>query len=79
MQVKWLSRALQNLDDEADYIAQEAPVAAKLVVQGIFDSVNLLPENPAMGSAGRIRGTRELVVPETRYMVTARAGFRVGV
>ena len=38
MQVKWLSKALQNLDNEADYIVQEDPAAAKLVVQRIFDS-----------------------------------------
>lgn len=70
MQVKWLSKALQNLDDEADYVAKEDPTAAKLVVQRIFDSVNLLPSNPAMGNPGRIHGTRELVVPKTRYIIS---------
>ena len=29
MQVKWLRKALQNLDDEAEYIAQEDPAAAE--------------------------------------------------
>lgn len=72
MQVKWLSRALQNLNDEADYIAQDNPEAAKKLVQRIFDSVNLLPSHPAMGHAGRIHGTRELVVPDTRYIVPYR-------
>ena len=77
MQVKWLGKALQNLDDEADYIARQNPTAAKLVVQRIFDSVNLLPDNPAMGNPGRIHGTRELIVPGTRYIIPYRVRPRL--
>ena len=72
MQVKWLSKALQNLNDEAGYIAQEDPVAAQLVVRRIFDVVNRLPDNPALGHVGRIHGTRELVVSNTRYIIPYR-------
>ena len=72
MQIKWLSKALQNLNNEADYIAQEDPAAAQLVVQRIFDAVNRLPDNPAIGHVGRIYGTRELVVPNTRYIIPYR-------
>lgn len=77
MQVKWLNQALQNLDDEAEYIAQEDPVAAKLVVQRIVNAINLLPGNPALGHTGRIHGTRELVVPDTRYIVPYRVRPRL--
>ncbi len=72
MQVRWLNKALQNLDDEAGYIAQEDPAAARLVVQRIVDAINLLPENPALGHTGRIHGTRELIVPDSRYIVPYR-------
>jgi len=72
MQVRWLNKALQNLDDEARYIAQEDPAAARLVVQRIVDAINLLPENPALGHTGRIHGTRELIVPDSRYIVPYR-------
>lgn len=72
MQVKWLNKALQNLDDEAGYIALEDPAAARLVVQCIVNEINLLPDNPALGHPGRIHGTRELVVPNTRYIVPYR-------
>ena len=72
MQVKWLTKALQNLNDEADYIAQDDPAAAQLVVQRIFDAVNRLPDNPALGHVGRIHGTRELVVSKTRYIIPYR-------
>jgi len=72
MQVRWLNKALQNLDDEAGYIAQEDPAAARLVVQRIVDAINLLPENPALGHTGRIHGTRELIVPDSRNIVPYR-------
>ncbi len=72
MQIKWLSKALQNLQDEADYIAQENPVAARKIVSQIFAAVDLLADNPGMGHTGRIHGTRELVIADTRYIVPYR-------
>lgn len=72
MQVKWLRKALANLDHEAAYIAQDNPVAAQKVVKTILDTVALLAEQPAMGSPGRIAGTRELVITDTRYLVPYR-------
>lgn len=72
MQVKWLKKALDNLDHEAAYIAQENPVAAQKVVRIILDAVALLADQPAMGSPGRIAGTRELVIPDTRYLIPYR-------
>jgi len=72
MQIKWLTMALQNLNDEADYIAQDDPATAQLVVQRVFDAVNSLPDNPGLGHVGRIHGTRELVVPNTRYIIPYR-------
>lgn len=72
MQVKWLETAVQNLNDEAEHIAQDDLAAAQLVVQRIYDVVNLLPDNPGLGHAGRIHGTRELVVPNTRYIIPYR-------
>lgn len=77
MQVKWLNKALQNLDDEAEYIAQEGPAVARLVVQRIVDSINLLPDNPTLGHPGRIHGTRELVIPDARYIVPYRVRPRL--
>ncbi|MDM0052984.1 type II toxin-antitoxin system RelE/ParE family toxin [Variovorax sp. J22R115] len=72
MRVRWLSQALRNLDDEASYIAQDAPKAAQLVVQRILDSIAMLPEQPGIGRPGRVPGTRELIVLKTRYIVPYR-------
>ena len=77
MQIKWLNQALINLDKEAEYIAQDNPEAAKLVVQRIVNAINLLPDNPGLGHPGRIHGTRELIVPDTRYVVPYRVRPRL--
>lgn len=72
MQVKWLNKALKNLDDEAEYIAQQDRDAAQKLVKRIIDAVSLLPDNPNLGHIGRIDGTRELAIPDTRYIVPYR-------
>jgi plasmid stabilization system protein ParE len=72
MQVKWLRKALQNLDDEATFIAQDDASAARLVVQRILAAVATLADQPGLGRPGRVPGTRELIVAKTRYLVPYR-------
>ena len=72
MHIKWLRKALQNLDQEAEYIPLENPQAAKLIVKKITQTVNALKENPALGKAGRIVGTRELIIANTPYLIPYR-------
>ncbi len=72
MEIKWLRKALKNLNQEAEYIARDDPQAARLVVQRIHHSISLLSDNPSLGHPGRLPGTRELVIPETHYIVPYR-------
>ncbi len=72
MQVKWLRRALENLDDEAAYIAKDSPRAAAEFVVHMRDSAAMLAEHPSMGRPGRISGTRELVVTRFSYILPYR-------
>ena len=72
MRVRWLRKALRNLDDEATYIAAEDAAAARLVVKRVLDAVSILAEQPGLGRRGRVPGTRELVVAKTRYIVPYR-------
>jgi toxin ParE1/3/4 len=72
MQVFWLKNALRNLDDIAEYIAQDNPLAAQQVVDLIIQQVNLLATQPALGRPGRVLGTRELVISNTHYLVPYR-------
>lgn len=72
MQIVWLTTALNNLDAIADYIAQDNPQAARQVVATIFEQVNELSRQPAIGRPGRVLGTRELVITNTHYLVPYR-------
>ena len=77
MQIKWLRKALKNLDDEAEYIAQGDPQAARLVVRGVIQTVSLLSDKPALGHPGRVPGTHDLVIPNTRYIAPYRVRPRL--
>jgi len=77
MQIKWLRKALQNLNDEAQYIAKDDPQAAQQVVQRILHTVSLLSNSPSLGHPGRLPGTHELVIPKTRYVVPYRVRPRL--
>ncbi len=72
MRVRWLRKALTNLDEEAAYIAADDPKAARVVVARIFAAVEILLDQPGLGRPGRVPGTRELVVLRTRYIVPYR-------
>ena len=72
MRVRWLRKALRNLDDEAAYIATDDAVAARLVVKRVLDAISSLAEQPGLGRPGRVPGTRELVVAKTHYIVPYR-------
>ncbi len=72
MRVRWLRTALRNLDEEATYIAADDAAAARLVVDRVLTAVARLAEQPGLGRPGRVPGTRELVVRNTRYIVPYR-------
>lgn len=72
MLVKWLRRALENLDEEAAYIAKDSPRTATEFVMHMRDSAAMLADHPNMGRPGRIAGTRELVVTRFTYILPYR-------
>ncbi len=69
MQVKWLRLALQNLEQEAAYIAKDNPKAAAEFVNHMLISVHILVEQPNAGRSGRVPKTRELVIVRYPYIV----------
>ncbi|MDO8261893.1 MAG: type II toxin-antitoxin system RelE/ParE family toxin [Gallionella sp.] len=72
MPVRWLRKALLNLDQEASYIAQDNPKAAANLVLHLRDSALLPGDQPNLGRPGRIPGTRELVVSNLPYILPYR-------
>ena len=51
MRVKWLRKAIANLDAEAEYIARDSPAAAVRVVARITEAVDGLRRYPSLGRA----------------------------
>jgi len=72
VRVRWLRTALSNVEAEVDHIARDNPEAADHVLSRIEEAVAHLAEHPAMGRAGRVPGTRELIVPGTPYVIPYR-------
>jgi len=72
LEIRWLKRALATLDAEAAFIALDNPAAAARVVDTIARTVELLAQHRGLGRPGRVEGTRELVVPDTPYLVPYR-------
>jgi toxin ParE1/3/4 len=73
MNVIWSPEAIQDLILLRAFIAEESPAAARRIALRILHDVEqLLPANPHMGRPGRVPGTRELVIPQTPYIVPYR-------
>jgi toxin ParE1/3/4 len=72
LRVRWLKRALLDLDEAEAFIAQDNPSAASGIVEKIVNAATLLKDQPGLGRAGRVPGSKELVVPGTPYIVPYR-------
>lgn len=76
--VRWTSPALADLDSVQDYVAERNPAAAYRLVNHMLDRTDaLLSANPELGRRGRVAGTRELVLPNTSYIVAYRVADAV--
>ena len=62
MSIKWTKIALRSVDEIAGYISKDNPKRATNLVLELINSVNKLKSHPGMGRAGRVPGTRELVL-----------------
>jgi toxin ParE1/3/4 len=72
MKVVWSRRAIRHLVSLREYIAKDSEQNAALVARRILNPVNLLQTHPDMGRPGRVLGTRELVMPDTPYIIPYR-------
>ena len=72
MKVVWSRRAIRHLVFLQDFIAKDSDQNAAVVAERILGAVTLLETQPEMGRPGRVLGTRELVIPNTPYVVPYR-------
>ena len=69
MRIVWLRSALHDLNAIEQFIELDNPAAARAMEKRIVTAVGRLATYPQLGRAGRIDGTRELVVAGTPYLV----------
>ena len=62
MLIKWTRAALASVDEIAGFIAKDNPTRATSFVLELQAAVTNLQAHPGMGRAGRVPGTRELVL-----------------
>jgi toxin ParE1/3/4 len=72
MKLRWTEGAVEDLRSAYAYLEAENPKAASDVVDQIVSAVERLERFPQMGRAGRVEGTRELVVTGTPFVVAYR-------
>lgn len=72
MNVKWLRTAAVNLQSEYQWLYERNPTAAKNFANEVHQLTSLLATNPSMGRAGRVMGTRELVLQNFPYLLPYR-------
>ncbi|EBS7633691.1 type II toxin-antitoxin system RelE/ParE family toxin [Salmonella enterica] len=72
MEIKWLRKAIANLEAEFRYITEDDPQAAERFVNEVWRLTQLLKEQPAMGREGRVPETRELILHNYPYIIPYR-------
>jgi toxin ParE1/3/4 len=72
MEIIWRASALNDLEAVREFIVQDNPRAAARVLTSIRAAVGRLGRHPSLGRAGRVEGTRELIISNAPYIVAYR-------
>ena len=70
--IRWTSIALSDLNSAFEFISADKPDAVKATVMKVLDGIEQLKNFPESGRPGRVKGTRELVVSTTPYVIAYR-------
>lgn len=72
MKIVWTKLALKDLQQVRNYILKDHPQAANDMLERIGKSVDGLLAYQNLGRPGRLKGTRELMIVGTPYLVPYR-------
>lgn len=72
MRIIWSAKAISNLVEIREYVAQDKPEAARRLAEQILFSAERLAKHPHLGNPGREPETRELIVAGTPYLIPYR-------
>ena len=68
--VEFSQKAFKDLESIKEYIYENNEVAAQKVVSYIIERIEtVIAGNPSVGRAGRVLGTRELVLTKYPYLI----------
>ena len=70
--VRWTRTAHRDLIAIGEYIAADNPIVARMVVNRLHQAGERLVEFPERGRVGRVKGTRELVIPQLPFIIIYR-------
>ncbi len=73
MRIVWTAEARIDREHAIEYIGAEAPLAAAGQLEHILEQVLRLADYPKLRRVGRVRGTRELVIAHTPFVLIYRA------
>lgn len=77
MAIKWTQSALRTVNEIAGHIAKDNPARATSFVLELQGAVTKLGTHPGMGKAGRVPGTRELVLHKNYIAIYRMRGDHV--
>lgn len=69
--LEWKAPAIADLMEIVDYISDDNPDAALILLEEIQSKVAQLPDHPERCRPGRVAGTRELLIRNTYIVVYA--------
>jgi toxin ParE1/3/4 len=72
VKLRWTRLAIKDLDRAHEYVAEDNPSAANHLIDRIEEAVRVLRQHPTAGRNGRLKGTRELVVTGTPFVIPYR-------
>ena len=72
MKPVWARAAIRDLASARKYIARVNPDAAREIALRIIDATERILQSPEIGRSRRMKGTRELVVSGTQYLIVYR-------
>ncbi len=75
--LEWKAAAVADLMAIVDYISDDNPEAAQVLKDDIETGVSRLRENPRLYRAGRMEGTREMVVRSNYLVVYTEDAYTV--
>jgi toxin ParE1/3/4 len=72
MKVRWSPEAAVDFTALVEYIRKENSSAADRVAHSIYDCITSLTSSPNRGRLGRVKSTRELVLPPFPFIAVYR-------